>query len=142
MIVKKVTSKKELDDAFYVRKLVFVKEQQVPMEIEIDEFEQEAIHFVGYLDDTPIAASRLRWVDQFGKLERLCVIKKYRGQQFGTEMIKGMEAEVVEHGYDHTKLHAQTQAIEFYKQLGYEIHSDQFLEAGIPHVVMIKQLTS
>lgn len=142
MKVKRVSSKKELDDAFHVRKLVFVKEQRVPIAVEIDAFEQEAIHFVGYLQDTPIAAGRLRWIDHYGKLERLCVLQEHRGKHFGTKMIQAMEAEAVKNGYQQVKLHAQTHAIKFYEQLGYETHSEQFLEAGIPHVVMIKHLTS
>lgn len=140
MIIKKVSSKEELAQAFHVRTVVFVDEQKVSMEEEIDVYEDEAIHFIGYQDDSPIAASRLRWVEDFGKLERICILKDHRGKSYGTKIIQAMEAEVIQKGYSKVKLNAQTHAIAFYERLGYEVVSDEFLDAGIPHVTMIKQL--
>src|SRR5699024_3191078 len=102
--------------------------------------ENEAIHFIGYENEKPIAASRLRWVDDYGKLERICILKEYRGQSYGTKIIKTMEEEVTKKGYTKTMLNAQTRAVKFYQRLGYKIVSDEFLDAGIPHVTMIKQL--
>lgn len=75
MNLKTVETKEELQDAYHVRMEVFVDEQNVPPEEEIDEFEKIATHFVMYDQDKPIAASRLRFVDEYGKLERICVVK-------------------------------------------------------------------
>jgi predicted GNAT family N-acyltransferase len=139
MKIKIVESNEEKEQAFHVRTVVFVDEQKVSIEEEIDEHEDEAIHFIGYEDKSPIAASRLRWVDNYGKLERICILKNYRGKSYGSQLIKAMEAKVTSKGYTQTKLNAQTRAIDFYKQHGYQVVSDEFLDAGIPHVTMTKQ---
>lgn len=75
-----VTEQTQREDAYYVRKEVFVKEQEVPVEIEIDELEDNATHFVIYNDDKkPQAAARLRIIEgSKAKLERICVLKEAR----------------------------------------------------------------
>src|SRR5699024_9370756 len=105
-----------------------------------DEHEDEAIHFLGELNGKAIAASRLRWVDGYGKLERICVLKNERGNGYGKQLIQAMEREIVKNGGQKAKLNAQKHAEKFYKQLGYQTVSDQFMDAGIPHVKMVKQL--
>lgn len=140
MNIKVATSKQEVHDAFHIRTIVFVKEQNVSLEEEMDSFDDTAIHFIGYLMDHPMAASRLRWVENYGKLERLCVLKKHRGKSFGTKMIQVMENKILKNGYHKSQLNAQTHAIKFYEQLGYKVISGKFLDAGIPHVTMTKQL--
>lgn len=140
MNIKVVETNQERKQAFQIRTTVFVDEQKVSIEEEIDEFEDSAIHFIGYVNRTPVAASRLRWVDDYGKLERVCVLKEYRGQSLGTDLLKRMEAEIIKNGFSKAKLNAQTRAVDFYKRLGYEIVSGEFLDAGIPHVTMTKQL--
>lgn len=134
------TSEKEFNHAIYVRKIVFVDEQHVPVEIELDEFDQNATHFIGYLEGSPIAASRLRFVDQYGKLERICVLASSRGQSYGKTIINRMEQEIKKHGLTKAKLNAQTHALGFYESLGYKIVSEEFIDAGIPHMTMVKDL--
>ncbi|MEN1967204.1 GNAT family N-acetyltransferase [Lentibacillus sp. N15] len=141
MIVKRAVREQEIKQAFHVRTTVFVHEQHVPPEEEIDHFDKAATHFIGIQDNTAIAASRLRFTGDYGKLERICVVKEQRGKSYGTQLIAEMEAEIIENGYQKAKLNAQTHAEIFYKQLGYETISGEFLDAGIPHVTMIKQLT-
>lgn len=140
MDIQKVTTNEQLQEAYRIRKTVFVDEQHVPIEEEIDDFEEEAIHFICYSENEVVGASRLRFVDQFGKLERICVLKSFRGRSLGKEIIKRMEEEIIDQGYTKAKLHAQTHAKEFYEQLGYRVVSDEFMDAGIPHVAMMKQL--
>ncbi|MDC3417181.1 GNAT family N-acetyltransferase [Aquibacillus salsiterrae] len=135
-----VETEKQLKDAYQVRNTVFVKEQKVPPELEIDDLEKEAIHFVGYHKEKPIAAGRLRIVDNYGKLERVCVLKEFRGQSFGKTMIRNMEQTIVDNGKNKAKLNAQTHAESFYQSLGYDTVSDEFIDAGIPHVTMVKEL--
>lgn len=140
MKIKIVATDAEKNQAFKVRNIVFVEEQKVDPRIEMDEYDKDAIHFIGYLDSEPIAASRLRWVDDYGKLERICVKKELRGKAYGAKMIDAMEEEILENGYTKAKLNAQTHAENFYKRLGYETVSDEFFDAGIPHVTMVKIL--
>lgn len=140
MIFKRVENKDELEDAYQVRIKVFVDEQNVPAEEEIDEHDATAIHFIAYDNDKPIAASRLRFVDEYGKLERICVIKEYRGKTLGKQLMTEMEKVIADNDYLKAKLNAQKHAENFYKKLGYETVSGEFLDAGIPHVTMLKML--
>lgn len=137
----KVTNPNELEDAFNVRKKVFVDEQNVPIELELDDFEDEATHVVLYDGETPVGAGRLRLVDGFGKLERICVLSSYRGKGAGSIIMEKLEEIAQEKGVSNVKLNAQTQAEAFYQKLGYETISDNvFMDAGIPHVTMMKSI--
>ncbi|WP_026905764.1 GNAT family N-acetyltransferase [Paucisalibacillus globulus] len=140
MKIKIVETPEEKEHAYQVRTIVFVEEQKVPIEEEIDRHDETAIHFVGYKDNIPITASRLRFVEEYGKLERICVLKEYRGKSFGKELILAMENIIREKGFNKAKLNAQTHAENFYKKLGYISVSGEFLDAGIPHVTMIKEI--
>ncbi|WP_010093567.1 GNAT family N-acetyltransferase [Ornithinibacillus scapharcae] len=141
MKLKIVETEQEKEHAFFVRTEVFVNEQKVPVEEEIDEFDDTAIHFLGYEQEQPVVASRLRFADGYGKLERICVLKNFRGKSFGKDIIQAMEKVILEKGYTKAKLNAQTHAEEFYKKLGYQTVSGEFLDAGIPHVTMIKEFS-
>ncbi|ASN06438.1 GNAT family N-acetyltransferase [Virgibacillus necropolis] len=140
MDIKIVETNEELEQAYHIRTTVFVDEQQVPPEEELDEYDKEAIHFVGSVNGVPIAASRLRFVDSSGKLERICVLDTERGKSYGKMIIQRMELEIKNNGYEKAKLNAQTHAEIFYQRLGYETVSGEFMDAGIPHVTMIKEL--
>ncbi|MFC4386882.1 GNAT family N-acetyltransferase [Gracilibacillus marinus] len=134
-----VENDKQLEDAFQVRREVFVKEQGVPIELEIDDKEQDATHFIGYVEDKPIAASRVRFGDDYVKLERICIMKSVRGKHFGKDLVLFMESYAKEKNITKSKLHAQVYAIPFYEKLGYVVTSGEFDDAGIPHVSMKKE---
>ncbi|MBN8207271.1 GNAT family N-acetyltransferase [Bacillus sp. NTK071] len=140
MVIKVVESKKELDDAFKVRYTVFVEEQNVPADLEIDEHEKDAIHFVAYDHSTPVAAGRIRVLDQKAKVERICVLRSYRKTGLGQELMNTIEKQAKKLELSKTKLNAQLTAVGFYKKLGYETVSGEFMDAGIPHVTMTKEL--
>jgi predicted GNAT family N-acyltransferase len=138
--VEIVTTKEQLQDAFSVRRLVFVEEQQVPEEEEIDQYDDECIHFVLYDQEMPIGAGRFRNLDGIGKVERICVLSNSRGTGAGKLMMDKIEQYAKQNNYSALKLNAQTQAIPFYSKLGYEIISDEFMDAGIPHRTMKKYI--
>ncbi|THE09250.1 GNAT family N-acetyltransferase [Bacillus timonensis] len=135
-----VTNNKEQDDAYTIRKVVFVDEQNVPLEEEIDQFEDEATHIVLYDDNEPVGAGRFRELDGYGKVERICVLASHRKKGAGNLIMEKIEDIAKERGISKLKLNAQTHAENFYKKLGYETVSGIFLDAGIPHVTMIKAL--
>ncbi|WNS76899.1 GNAT family N-acetyltransferase [Bacillus sp. DTU_2020_1000418_1_SI_GHA_SEK_038] len=140
MIVKVVGNHQELQDALSVRKTVFVQEQQVPEEEEIDQYDDTAIHFVQYDGETPIGAGRFRIIDGIGKVERICVLKDKRKTGAGKMIMLKIEEYAKEHDIPSLKLNAQTHAIPFYSGLGYDIISEEFLDAGIPHRTMKKNI--
>lgn len=140
MTVKIVENQNELKDAYSVRKIVFVNEQNVPLEEEIDQYEDEATHFVMYHEGSPIGAGRFRIVDGYGKVERICVLKEARKTGAGKAVMEAIEDHAKDKGIQKLKLNAQTHAIPFYAGLGYEVVSEEFLDAGIPHKTMAKKL--
>lgn len=134
------TTEQQLEDAFYIRKKVFVEEQKVPLELEIDEFENESAHFVLYDQDEPIGAGRFRTIDKIGKVERICIMPSYRGMGAGKIIMQTIEHFAKDNKIQQLKLHAQTYAIPFYEKLGYKVCSEEFMDTGIPHKTMIKQV--
>lgn len=135
------TSDSAYKDALEVRKEVFVQEQNVPEELEIDEREAESLHFVLYDEDKPVGSARLRPIDDGAKVERVCILKSYRNKNLGALMMRHMEQVAVKNQYPALLLYAQVQAKDFYKKLGYDLISEEtFLDADIPHVAMKKVL--
>ena len=75
--VRIATSDLEREDAFSVRRKVFVEEQGVPLNLELDDLDKTADHFVVYSVETPIGAGRIREIDDgIGKVERVCVLSR------------------------------------------------------------------
>lgn len=141
MEAKLVTNKQELQDAYYVRKIVFVEEQNVPVDREMDEYDSEAAHFVLYENNEPIGAGRFRMTGNAGKVERVCVLKEKRNKGAEKAIMEKIEQYAKEKGVQKLILNAQIQAIPFYSRIGYKTESDQeFLDAGIPHKTMFKEL--
>ncbi|AGK52758.1 GNAT family N-acetyltransferase [Bacillus sp. 1NLA3E] len=140
MTVKVVATEQELNDAYSIRKKVFIEEQQVPPEEEIDQNEAEATHFVLYENDQPVGAGRFRVLAGIGKVERICVLKGQRNTGAGKELMNFIEKYAQTNGISNLKLNAQTHAIPFYSRLGYKTISEEFLDAGIPHKSMKKIL--
>lgn len=131
------------EDAYDVRFAVFVEEQGVDPDIEIDEHEEEATHFVAYADHEPVGAARLREPESgVGKVERLAVLQSHRGEGLGRQLMETVEAEAEREGLEQLILHGQLRVADFYEHLGYEQVSDEFEEAGIPHVEMEKSIES
>ncbi|WP_202078719.1 GNAT family N-acetyltransferase [Caldalkalibacillus salinus] len=140
--VKHVQTDQQQQDAFHVRHEVFVQEQQVPAELEVDEHEDNSEHVVAY-DQThqPVGAGRLRPISNTaGKVERVSVMKRLRGEGLGFQIMKKIEEVAQKKGLTELILHAQAHAEDFYLRLGYETVSEPFEEAGIEHVKMKKEL--
>ena len=145
MIYKKVETDDEKRKERYVRDEVFVCEQQCPIELEFDELEESALHYI-YTDDNGgiIGCCRLTVSEKGVKLGRIAVLKHLRGNNYGFEIVKNAieEAKKVceELGkpYPETPiyLNAQTYAIGFYLKLGFVEEGDVFIEANLPHMKM------
>ncbi|MGE7662875.1 GNAT family N-acetyltransferase [Peribacillus sp. NPDC097197] len=145
MKVKKIIEENELKQAFHIRSKVFVEEQGVPLEVEFDEFDTldgQCEHILAYHNELPVGTGRIRTVDGFGKLERICILKAYRKLGYGKIIIKALEEIAEKNEVSKVKLHGQKQAEGFYENLGYLTSSDLFMEDGIPHVLMVKELSS
>lgn len=139
--VIRVEKEEQYKQALEVRRDVFIVEQNVPPNEEIDDLEKDAIHFVAYDDEGyPIGAGRFRINNEKGKVERICVRKSHRGQQIGKLIMDKIEHVALSCRVPTLVLNSQTHAIPFYEKLGYKIISDEFMDAGIPHKTMEKRL--
>jgi len=144
IVTKIITDDDSLKEALNIRKKVFVEEQGVSEELEYDKYDnlnnRQCEHILVYFNETPVGTGRLKIVDGIGKLERICVLKPYRKFNIGREIMSALEDLAKSKGISKVKLHAQKHAEGFYKKLGYQTSSDVFMEAGIPHILMIKEL--
>ncbi|MGG5341465.1 GNAT family N-acetyltransferase [Enterococcus sp. AZ192] len=129
-------------DAVQIRHQVFMLEQGVPSEIEIDKYEAMCIHFVLYGDDNkPIATCRLLPLENDRiKLQRMAVRKEYRGKEYGRIIVEKAEEFAKEQGYKVITLGAQITALGFYERMGYVKEGEMFLDANIEHYQMNKTL--
>ncbi|EIT86725.1 GNAT family acetyltransferase [Fictibacillus macauensis ZFHKF-1] len=134
-----VETAEQREAVFAIREAVFVKEQGVAADLEFDEYEEVAEHWLITQNDQPVGCGRLRIVNNQGKLERICVQKEARGQHVGQFIVRTLERSAQEKGVESAYLHGQTQAEGFYHSLGYETCSAVFLEDAIPHVIMKKK---
>ncbi|WP_044337657.1 GNAT family N-acetyltransferase [Rossellomorea aquimaris] len=140
MKVEVAKTEDQIQEVFNIRKTVFVEEQKVPLEEEIDEFENDSTHFVLYDQNHAVGAGRFRILDGIGKVERICVLESVRGKGAGREIMLAIEEYAKQLPLSQLKLNAQTYAIPFYESLDYKVTSDEFLDAGIPHKAMKKDI--
>lgn len=139
--VKLVTTDEDRERAFTLRKEVFVKEQGVPLNLELDEHDETAIHFLVNDGNKTIATARLREIEpKVGKVERVCVLNSYRGKRLGVLIMETVERYASEINYQKLKLNAQAYAVPFYEKLEYVVTSPEFMDAGIPHRAMEKKI--
>lgn len=120
-------------DAKFIRKQVFIIEQNIPEEEEWDDQDMISDHFVVYDQDQPIATARLLQNNSVG---RVAVLKAYRGQGIGRMIM--LEIIQLAHQQDRKflQLSSQVHAISFYEKLGFSIQGDAYDECGIPHIKM------
>ena len=132
---------------YYVRTIVFVDEQAVPLEEELDAYDATATHFrvrvheASHLPCSVVATARL--VDKGGglaKIGRVAVLKQYRGLGIGFALMRYVEEHAAAAGVMELILEAQLHALQFYEKLGYTAEGGVFLDAGIEHRLMRRRL--
>nr|WP_237457452.1 GNAT family N-acetyltransferase [Pseudomaricurvus sp. HS19] len=127
-----------------VRGRVFIDEQQVPQEEEWDDRDPHCVHALLRCDGEAIACGRLDLqpgAPQQGKIGRVAVLAPWRNHGLGVQIMQALEAEAIRSGLQSTWLYAQVSALGFYERLGYSGEGERFMEAGIEHLAMRKNLT-
>ena len=119
-----------------IREAVFIAEQSVSPELEWDSDDAEAVHFLALESGYPIGTARLLADGQIG---RVSVLRDWRGMNVGGALMQAVIAEAERRGLTEQKLTAQVHATSFYERLGFTVVSDEVLEAGIPHVDMLRK---
>lgn len=129
-----------LQAAFALRREVFVVEQNVPLELEIDEHDTSAIHFVMKRHGEVVATLRLLPYGDQIKIGRVVVKQPLRRQGLGSKlMLRGIRY-AAESGFSMAILDAQVTSMPFYRTLGFIEEGTEFDDAGIPHMRMVLQL--
>jgi|TARA_B100001250_G_C19681922_1_gene736239 predicted GNAT family N-acyltransferase len=135
--VKYVDNDKEIDICLSIRRKVFVEEQNIPENIEMDDELVQSIYVCAILDKQYVGTARYRETSSGIKLERFAVLKEYRGLGVGKALVKFI-LDNLDQDQD-IYLHAQEAVVDFYLLLGFKKVNDRFYEAEIPHWKMIKK---
>ncbi|MGD8809447.1 MAG: GNAT family N-acetyltransferase [Gammaproteobacteria bacterium] len=119
-----------------VRFAVFVDEQAVPAELEMDERDPECFHVVATTSDgTAVGTGRID-IAAGGRIGRMAVLRSFRGLGVGTMILEALHEYALERGCQSCWCHAQVAARSFYERSGYVAEGEVFEEAGIDHITM------
>jgi predicted GNAT family N-acyltransferase len=133
-------SEEDILKVMVVRGIVFIEEQGVDWEGEIDEFEDQSVHFLGEADGQPVATGRLRLLaDGRAKVERIAVRPAWRGRGYAREVVRAVLAHAAALGARHCMMHAQVHLQKFYEDFGFRRQGDVFVECGIEHITMVRE---
>jgi predicted GNAT family N-acyltransferase len=138
--ISRISSAGETAFARKIRFEVFVDEQRVAPELELDEFEDFSNHYLAKYNGMPAGTARWRFTENGIKLERFAVSKEFRNRGIGSAMVEFLLKEIYSHPEYENKtiyLHAQVDAMRLYSRFGFRKTGNIFDEAGIMHYKMI-----
>ncbi len=138
--VKLVETEEDMEAAVGIRFRVFVDEQAVPPEIELDEYDAQATHAIAVEDGDAMGTGRMFSEDGAARIGRMAVDIAHRRRGVGGLILRFLEDEAKIQGATEIVLHAQDYVKAFYAAHGYTEHGGMFMEAGILHVEMRKGL--
>lgn len=126
------------EQARQIRETVFVEEQRVPRDLEMDEHDAVSRHVIARdAEGGAIGTGRLL---PDGHIGRMAVLAEWRGKGVGRALLERLLEEAARLDQRHLALHAQTQACGFYRRFGFVEEGPEFMEAGIPHRTMVRSL--
>ena len=139
--IKLVTTETDLEAAIAVRFRVFVAEQSIPAEEELDEEDATATHAIAFYGEEVVGTGRWVWrADGTAQIGRMAVDAQWRRKGVGGQILEFLERSARDQGLTHAILHAQEYVKSFYAAHGYQEQGEPFLEVDIPHVEMRKAL--
>jgi predicted GNAT family N-acyltransferase len=125
-------------DAIYaIRRIVFVVEQAVPENIEIDEYDALAHHVLAWSDGQAVGTGRFTTENGVGRIGRMAVLRDWRGRGVGRAILDALIALGSEMGMERLVLSAQCHAIPFYEKSGFVAEGSVYQDAGIDHRRMV-----
>lgn len=130
----------DLTDVHKIREEVFIKEQGVPHDLEIDGTDKYAQSLLLLDDDKPFATGRIILIHEEYTLGRICVLKEYRNKGYGNILVNELIKRAKELGAKSVHIHAQLSVVPFYEKLGFIKEGNEFKEAGIRHINMKKDV--
>ncbi len=141
LTVKLVETEEEMEGALSVRFRVFVAEQQVPMDEELDEFDASATHAIVLSQGEVVATGRIVYgnEDSAARIGRMAVDMEWRRKGLGGRLLTFLEEEAASRNVSTYILNAQEYVKQFYANHGYVELGETFLEADIVHILMRKE---
>lgn len=135
-------SAKDYQYITFIRSKVFLEEQKIDPKDEFGEADFDYKYYLVTKDNNPVGTLRIKNIDENNvKIERFCILKEYRNQGIGSSLLHYVEKKLSQkHTPIAITLDAQKQAIKFYENNGYKQNSNIFLEAGIEHIKMFKNI--
>ena len=131
----------DFDACMAIRQRVFVEEQNVPPELEHDEYDATAVHLLARdAEGRAVGTARLLIDGAAAKIGRVAVLAEARGTGAGLALIRAALAELRHRGVAEARLGSQTHAIGFYEKLGFAAEGLEYDDAGIPHRDMTRPL--
>ncbi len=129
------------EKAMRLRQAVFVEEQAVPADHELDALDETATHWIvqDAIDPLPVATGRMfpdPEIPGAVRVGRMAVRKPYRGQGMGRVLLDAMLEDAAKQGFTEAVCNAQTHALVFYQQAGFVAEGEEFMEEDIPHRFM------
>lgn len=143
LIVRTCATEEDRAASMKIRFTVFVDEQNVPPELEPDEYDTDALHLLMIEPEGRTAIGTARIVDKgngIAKIGRVAVLKAWRGGGRGDRLMRAALEAAKAGGYTTAILDAQTYVIPFYEKLGFLAEGPEFDDAGIPHRRMSRPL--
>ena len=128
------------NDIYNLRKDVFIDEQKIKFEDEFEGNEDKYLHCCLYNDNIIVAYARLCFNKEIARIGRVIVRKELRNTGLGKQIMFWAEIESLKLNCVKVELLAQTQAQGFYVKIGYKTVGDIFMEAGIPHIKMTREI--
>ena len=135
--IKFANNRLELETCLSIREKVFVVEQNIPVNIEMDDDNVDSVSICAIMNKKYVGTARYRVTSYGFKLERFAVLKEFRNQGIGKALVQFMFDNLNESRIIY--LHAQEAVVDFYLSLGFKKINDRFFEAGIPHWKMVKK---
>jgi predicted GNAT family N-acyltransferase len=134
--IAEVGDRTAMEQAWAIRRTVFIEEQQVPAAIEMDEDDAHAFHVIAFDDDRPVGCGRMVPHGDQVKVGRMAVLRERRGEGIGRQILEYLMESARRQGFRKAVLHAQLHAEGFYLKNGYVPEGEIFEEAGIAHRAM------
>ena len=119
IIIKKISTNKELKQALRIRIRVFVREQGVPADIELDDDDKRALHLLAFLEGRAVGTARIVMRGGQAKIGRMAVLKTHRRKKVGKKLLTCAISTAKKQGAEKIYLHAQVAVIKFYESAGF-----------------------
>jgi predicted GNAT family N-acyltransferase len=138
--IVEISDSAAMEQAWALRRIVFIDEQQVPKAIEMDADDAHAFHVLALEGDTPVGCGRMLTHGDEVKIGRMAVLKERRGEGIGRQILEYLIEVARRRQFRKALLHAQLHAEGFYRKNGFTPLGEVFEEAGIAHCTMTREL--